>query len=196
MDKKSKSAAHTPQSPHVRQALYPNAKGFMPGKHAPVGGVILGDGEIEYNLGRPAIRLTVRNTGDRPIQIGSHFHFFEVNRYLEFDRAAAFGTHLNIPATTAIRFEPGDSKEVEVVSFGGKQRIIGFSSLVDGYTGCEDTPTYYPTRDRSIHRMKQCGFKHSIKHGSKAEATEQTENIVKNQPIKSNDDGNNLKTGV
>ena len=78
--------------------------------------------------------LKVRNTGDRPIQVGSHFHFFEVNRALEFDRAAAFGLRLDIPARTAIRFEPGDEKEVTLVPFGGKQRVYGFNNLVDGWT--------------------------------------------------------------
>ncbi len=96
---------------------------------------------IEYNTGRKTVKLVVRNTGDRPIQVGSHFHFFEVNRYLEFDRDAAFGCHLNIPATTAIRFEPGDQKEVEVVAYSGKRRVIGFNGLVMGYTGDEDAPT-------------------------------------------------------
>ena len=75
---------------------------------------------IELNPGRPRTTLKVRNTGDRPIQIGSHFHFFETNRYLEFDRRAAFGLRLDIPANTAVRFEPGDEKEVTLVPFGGK----------------------------------------------------------------------------
>ena len=127
----------------------------------PVGGVLLADAPIEYNKGRATVRITVRNTGDRPIQVGSHFHFFEVNRYLEFDRAAAFGYHLNIPATTAVRFEPGDSKEVELVTYGGKRRVIGFNDLTRGYTGTEDDPSYYPARERAIRRMTKRGFKHS-----------------------------------
>ena len=78
--------------------------------------------------------LKVRNTGDRPVQVGSHFHFFEVNRALEFDRAAAFGQHLNIPASTALRFEPGDEREVKLVPYGGKRGVYGFNNLVDGPT--------------------------------------------------------------
>src|SRR6476660_1441740 len=97
----------------------------------PVGGVILAEGEIEINAGRPTVKLKVRNTGDRPIQVGSHYHFFEVNRALQFDRAAAFGKRLDVPATTAIRFEPGDEKEVSLIPMGGKQRIYGFANLVD-----------------------------------------------------------------
>src|SRR6266850_893904 len=77
----------------------------------PVGGLILAEGDIELNVGRPTITMKVRNTGDRPIQVASHFHFFETNRYLEFDRARTFGLRLDIPSTTAIRFEPGDEKE-------------------------------------------------------------------------------------
>ncbi len=125
----------------------------------PVGGVILADGDITYNENRRTVTLKVRNTGDRPVQIGSHFHFFEVNRYMEFDREAAFGMHLNIPATTAVRFEAGEEKEVELVTFAGKQRVIGFNDLVNGYTGREDTPTYYPKEVRAFKRMHTYGFK-------------------------------------
>ena len=143
------------------QTLYPNQKGFTPEKQPKVGGTVLGKDSIEYNVGRESITLTIRNTGDRPIQVGSHYHLFEVNRFLDFDREAAFGMHLNIPSTTAIRFEPGDSKQVEAVAYGGKRRIIGFNSLVEGYAGEEDAPTYYPTRERAIRRMQRLGFKHT-----------------------------------
>ena len=125
----------------------------------PVGGVILAETPITYNCNRKTVKITVRNTGDRPIQIGSHFHFFEVNRYMEFDRPQAFGMHLNIPATTAIRFEPGEEREVELVAFGGKRRIIGFNNLVMGYAGEEDYPTYYPIRSKAIARMEKRGFR-------------------------------------
>ena len=111
------------------------ASGFKPDTPVPVGGVILRKEPIEYNVGRRTEKIKVRNTGDRPIQVGSHYHFFEANRYLEFDRPAAFGCHLNIPATSAIRFEPGEEKEVEIVPFGGKQRVIGFNDLTNGYIG-------------------------------------------------------------
>lgn len=138
---------------------YPNTPGFKPAQYVPVGGVILEDTPIEYNQYRRTVTLKVRNTGDRPVQIGSHFHFFEVNRYMEFDREAAFGCHLNIPATTAVRFEPGEEKEVELVTFAGKQRIIGFNDLTDGYAGREDSPTYYPREVRAFDRMRTYGFK-------------------------------------
>lgn len=138
---------------------YPNTPGFTPKDYVPVGGVILADTPIEYNVNRRTVKLTVRNTGDRPIQIGSHFHFFEVNRYMEFDRPKAYGMHLNIPATTAVRFEPGEEKEVELVTFGGKRRVIGFNDLVNGYTGLEDTPAFYPKNTEAVRRMKEYGFK-------------------------------------
>lgn len=151
----------TPQGVYegIPPIAYPNTPGFTPDKEVMVGGEILVDAPIEYNTHRRTVKLVVRNTGDRPIQIGSHFHFFEVNRYMEFDRQASFGYHLNIPATTAIRFEPGEEKEVELVSFGGKRRVIGFNNLTMGYTGGEDFPTYYPTRIKAISKMNRYGFK-------------------------------------
>lgn len=153
------------------QIAYPDTPAFTPAQPVPVGGVILADGDIEYNVGRRTISLKVRNTGDRPVQVGSHFHFFEVNRYLEFDRKAAFGYHLNIPATTAVRFEPGEEKEVELVTFAGKQRIIGFNGLVDGFAGLEDTPTYYPRETRAFRRMEEYGFKNVPQDEADAEYT-------------------------
>ena len=101
----------------------------------PVGGVIYAEAPVSFNEGRPVTVIKVRNTGDRPIQIGSHFHFFEVNRALEFDRAAAYGMRLNIASTTAVRFEPGDEKTVELVPFGGLRTVYGFNDLVDSWTG-------------------------------------------------------------
>lgn len=139
-------------------SLYPSEAGFTPDRPIAVGGVISAEEPISYNELREVVSLKVRNTGDRPIQVGSHFHFFEVNRLLQFDRRRAFGRHLNIPATTAIRFEPGDEKQVELVPFGGKQRIIGFSGLVQGYTGSEDAPYYSPAKARAFRRMKARGF--------------------------------------
>ena len=87
---------------------------------------------IEINAGRRTLRLAVRNTGDRPIQVGSHFHFFEVNRALEFDREAALGMRLDVPAGQSIRFEAGDERDVDLVELGGSGRVIGFNDLVDG----------------------------------------------------------------
>lgn len=148
---------------------YPNTPGFKPAEYVPVGGVLLSSEPIEYNVDRRTVKVKVRNTGDRPIQIGSHFHFFEVNRYLEFDREKAFGYHLNIPATTAVRFEPGDEKEVELVAFSGKRRVIGFDDLVNGYTGLEDFPTYYPKKVEAIRRMKEYGYKSETEEEAEAE---------------------------
>lgn len=96
------------------------------------GELLSASGEIELNADRPTTHLTVANTGDRPIQVGSHFHFFEVNRALEYDRAAARGMRLNIPAGTAIRFEPGDTKEVELVALAGSRHVYGFNGAENG----------------------------------------------------------------
>ena|SRR5450432_1445446 len=96
------------------------------------GEYILADGEIELNAGRAVTRVVVRNTGDRPIQAGSHYHFFEVNKALEFDRRAAYGMRLDIPAGTAIRFEPGEEKEVPLVALGGSRSVHGHNGLVSG----------------------------------------------------------------
>ena len=90
------------------------------------------DGEIELNAGRRTLRLSVANTGDRPIQVGSHYHFFEANESLHFDRSAARGFRLNIPAGTAVRFEPGQSREVELVDLAGARRVFGFAGRVVG----------------------------------------------------------------
>ncbi len=143
----------------VPDNLYPNQPGFVPSSAIPVGGVILSADPVEYNTCRYTLKLKVKNTGDRPIQVGSHFHFFEVNRYLEFDRPSTFGCHLNIPATTAIRFEPGDEKDVEVVAYSGKRFVRGFNNLTNGYTGGEDSPTYYPVKIEAVRRMRELGFK-------------------------------------
>ena len=89
-------------------------------------------GEIELNAGRPVTTVLVANTGDRPVQVGSHFHFFETNEALRFDREATRGLRLDIPAGTAIRFEPGDSREVQLVPFAGERRVFGFNGLVNG----------------------------------------------------------------
>src|SRR5712691_8872991 len=87
---------------------------------------------IEINAGRPTRRLDVTNGGDRPVQVGSHCHFFEVNRFLDFDREAAYGMRLNVAAGTAVRFEPGDTREVELVAIGGRREVVGLNRLVEG----------------------------------------------------------------
>jgi urease subunit beta len=148
---------HTSKTPDPKP-LYPGQPGYTPASAVPVGGVVLASDAIEYNTARRTVRLQVSNTGDRPVQVGSHFHFFEVNRDLKFDRAAAFGCHLNIPATTALRFEPGDVKEVELVPYAGKCRIIGFNGLTRGFAGDEDKPGFYPVRLRALARVERYGF--------------------------------------
>jgi urease beta subunit len=113
---------------------------------------LLSDEPIEINAGRRPLRVSVRNTGDRPIQIGSHFHFFEVNRALSFDRAPTLGMRLDIPSGQSIRFEAGDEREVELVEFGGSRRVIGFNNLLDGGTSAQWTV------QRAIKRAAELGF--------------------------------------
>jgi urease subunit beta len=90
------------------------------------------DGEIELNAGRPVVTLTVANSGDRPIQVGSHYHFYETNAALRFDRDRTRGFRLDIPAGTAIRFEPGQSREVRLVAYAGARRVVGFNGRING----------------------------------------------------------------
>jgi urease beta subunit len=109
-------------------------------------------GPIHANAGRRAARLLVKNTGDRPIQVGSHFHFFETNSALEFDRSAAYGMRLNIPAGTAVRFEPGEEKEIELTEFGGRRVVHGFNGLVGGELNAPGA------REQAIARAREAGF--------------------------------------
>lgn len=102
------------------------------------GEIIPADRDIEINSNRPTKTLTVSNTGDRPVQVGSHFHFFEVNRCLLFNRSQAFGMRLDIPSGTSVRFEPGEKKTVQLTTMGGKQRVFGFNALTCGHIN-EDT---------------------------------------------------------
>jgi urease subunit beta len=95
------------------------------------------DGTIELNAGRPTLTLTVANTGDRPVQIGSHFHFYEVNAALEFDRESTKGMRLDIPAGTAVRFEPGDDREVTLVPYVGRREVYGFNAQIEGAIDAE-----------------------------------------------------------
>lgn len=126
----------------------------------PLGGVILAKTPIEFNTDKPETKIKVRNTGDRPIQVGSHFHFFEANNALEFDRNAAYGKRLNITATTAIRFEPGDEIEVSLIPYGGKQTVYGFNNLVDGWTGDNGSGKQRPDQDIALENAVKQGFKH------------------------------------
>ena len=98
------------------------------------GEIIAAEGDIEINAGRRSQRLKVVNTGDRPVQVGSHFHFFEANKALDFEREKAFGMHLDIPAGTAVRFEPGEAKEVTLCAFGGTGEVYGLNGLTNGTT--------------------------------------------------------------
>lgn len=105
-----------------------------PGEYLP------GAGDVELNAGRPITRVLVRHTGDRPVQAGSHYHFYEVNASLVFDRAAAYGMRLDIPAGTAVRFEPGEEKEVPLVPFGGAREVHGHNGAVNGPLDLRGTP--------------------------------------------------------
>jgi urease subunit gamma/beta len=116
------------------------------------GEILAMEGEIELNAGRVRTTVHAINTGDRPIQVGSHFHFFEVNRALRFDRAASFGMRLDIPAGTAVRFEPGDAKDVTLVAFGGTQEVFGLNGLTDGALA---DPSL---REAAVARAAQRGF--------------------------------------
>jgi urease subunit gamma/beta len=131
---------------------------IRPGKQkvaAPVapGEIITPEGEIELNAGKRKATLKAVNSGDRPIQIGSHYHFFEANKALDFDRAASFGMHLDIPPGTAVRFEPGETKEVTLTAFGGSGEIFGLNSLTDGTTRGEKA------KAEALKKAKAQGFK-------------------------------------
>jgi urease subunit beta len=99
------------------------------------GEIVTAPGDIELNAERPTVTLDVANTGDRPIQVGSHYHFFETNKALQFDRAATRGCRLDIPAGTATRFEPGQTRSVQLVEFGGARIVYGFRAMVSGALG-------------------------------------------------------------
>jgi urease subunit beta len=109
----------------------------VPGKERIVipGQIVTAAGDIEINAGRKTVTVSVANSGDRPIQVGSHYHFFETNSALQFDRDAAHGFRLNIPAGTAVRFEPGQTREVELVEFAGRREVYGFQGKVMGPLG-------------------------------------------------------------
>lgn len=110
----------------IRPGMQPVAPSVTPGE------ILAAEGDIEINAGKKSVTIRARNTGDRPIQIGSHYHFFEANRALDFDRERAFGMHLDIPAGTAVRFEPGEEKEVTLTAFGGTGEIYGLNGLTNG----------------------------------------------------------------
>ncbi len=115
-----------PGKPAAKRSAPPARPRMVPGEY------LLAEGDIVANANRQTVVLAVANTGDRPIQVGSHFHFYEVNRALRFDRLRAFGMRLNIPAGTAVRFEPGDAKHVTLVELGGARRAWGLNGLSNG----------------------------------------------------------------
>jgi urease subunit beta len=124
-------------------------------------GEYLFDGEpLELNAGRPTCVIDVNNTGDRPVQIGSHFHFFEVNKALVFDREAAYGMRLDLPAGTAVRIEPGDIKTVRLVALSGQRQVYGGSALVMG--ALDDRAI----KQRSLEKLRKAGFGESPKAGA------------------------------
>jgi urease beta subunit len=114
------------------------------------GEYVLRDDPVELNAGRTPVRVRVDNHGDRPIQVGSHTHFFEVNRHLRFDRTQAYGHRLDIPAGTALRFEPGEGRDVTLVPFGGRRAVFGMNGLVNG--------PLEPGREAAMRRAAEHGF--------------------------------------
>jgi urease subunit gamma/beta len=133
---------HDPIRPGRRKV-----EGVVPGE------IIAEDGDIELNAGRRKVTLKVVNTGDRPVQIGSHYHFFETNKALDFDRAKSFGMHLDIPAGTAVRFAPGESKEVTLTEFGGTGELLGLNALTEGNWRSESV------RAEALVRARERSFK-------------------------------------
>jgi urease subunit gamma/beta len=136
----------------VHDAIGP---GTQPVEGVTPGEVVAADGNLELSAGRETTTVSVVNEGDRPVQVGSHYHFFEVNAALRFDRAAAFGMHLDIPAGTAVRFEPGEEREVGLVSLGGAREVRGLNRLTEGSTGDQD-------RAAALERARRRGFAGSV----------------------------------
>jgi urease subunit gamma/beta len=132
--------------PEKKSAPPAQKPSFVPGE------TLASDGEIELNSGRTAVEISVINRGDRPVQVGSHYHFIETNRDLEFDRAKAYGLRLDIPAGTAVRFEPGEAKTVRLVAIAGRRRIFGGNSLATG-------PVTEAGRRKALAAVKKKGFR-------------------------------------
>ena len=118
------------------------------------GEYFLSEDPIIANVGKSVITLDVKNTGDRPIQVGSHAHFFEINKALEFSRKKSYGFHLNIPAGTSIRFEPGDSKKIELTEFSGKKIVYGFSGLVNGSLSEKQNEAFSKAKEQGFRGME------------------------------------------
>ncbi len=137
----------------VHEPIRPGKKNSKNKDAVKPGEIITGDGDVKINAGKRSIKVKVLNTGDRPVQIGSHFHFFEVNPALDFKRKDTFGKHLDIPAGTAVRFEPGESKEIQLVKFGGAGEVHGLNSLTNGSTSNEIK------KQEALQQAKNRGFK-------------------------------------
>jgi len=142
-----KTKKHPPHEPHIEQTGKESKRICVPGEY------VLSEEPVLCNTNRNTLKLTVKNTGDRPIQVGSHTHFFEVNKKLDFPREKAFGFRLNIPAGTAIRFEPGDTKEVELCQLKGKSVVFGFNSLTMGSLKSN------VVKAAALEKAKKLGFK-------------------------------------
>ena len=136
----------------VHQPVRPGTRPPAPDTRVP-GEIVTDDGSIELNAGRARRTLAVLNTGDRPVQVGSHYHFFEANPALEFDRASAYGMRLDLPAGASVRFAPGENREVTLVAVGGRRQMSGFHRLVDGDLDDE------PTREVALARARERGFR-------------------------------------
>ena len=137
----------------VHDPIRPGKKKPKKSERVVPGELLPSAGDIEINEGRRKASIKVLNTGDRPIQVGSHYHFFETNRALDFDREAAYGMHLDIPAGTAVRFEPGESKKVSLTTFGGTQELYGLNSLTNGSANSDIR------KAEALQRAKQRNFK-------------------------------------
>ena len=120
------------------------------------GEYILSSAPITINEGRSTVKIIAINPGDRPVQVGSHFHFFEVNKQMDFDREKALGMRLDIAAGTAVRFEPGEEKEVQLVCFGGNQKIAGFNNLVNSYVGDNSS------KEQAMKNLSAADFKNKL----------------------------------
>jgi urease subunit gamma/beta len=145
-------AIHRRVAKNEKGTIYGRAEYKETGVFVIPGEILPAPGDITLNAGRPTVTVQVVNTGDRPVQVGSHYHFFEVNRALHFDRAATFGFRLDIPAGTAVRFEPGEGKAVTLISFGGQRRVLGLNGLTEGDTDNADT------RQRALRTAEERGF--------------------------------------
>ncbi|MFJ2643185.1 urease subunit beta [Streptomyces sp. NPDC087511] len=129
---------------------------------------IYGKEPVEINAGRRTVKLTVRNTGDRAVQVGSHYHFFEVNSALSFDRQKALGMHLNIPAGTSVRIEPGGTRDVELCAYAGTGRLVGFSGLLNGSLAS------HPVKVEAVRKAIELGFQDTENGDGSGAARERT----------------------